>query len=167
MNQITFNGQWDALAFFQTTAARNRLAISENFVTVPVSGLDGLSELIATSQSSPNIIAVDDSAEGFTTLDNTPSRRIARSVFLSMRHAAGDMDARSQCLAIEHELFRQLMTVLIRQRTALDLNLVHIDPRVTFNEIDRYFAPGAACAWFTIAFQAPLDLTYRPEEWTQ
>ena len=162
-----YTGQWDAAAYFRDLTARNRLARKEGFEFVEISGLKGLSDLLAEARTSANIIAVDDTSEGYTQIVNTPFRRAVKCVYISMRHRPLDMDARKECLAIEAELFRQIASQIIRERTRLQLRHITIDPKITFNEIDTYFAPGSACAFFQIAVDIPMDMVYRPEEWQE
>ena len=82
-----------------------------------------------------------------------------------MRHAVDDMDARNECMETMRELFRQLMSVLIFEETNLEQSCIYLAPRISFNEVDRYFFSGCACAYFTIAVDRFTDLRYREEEW--
>ena len=84
-----------------------------------------------------------------------------------MRHAAEDMAARSECMEIMRELFRQFMSKLIMEKTRLEENCIYIDPRISFNGIDRYFFSGCACAYFQIAVDVYTDLRYNEDEWKQ
>jgi hypothetical protein len=63
------------------------------------------------------------------------------------------------------ELFRQFMSVLILERVKLEQNRIYLDPRISFNEIDRYFFSGCACAYFQIAIDVFTDLRYNENEW--
>ena len=160
------NGRWNASAFFQNLVQRNKLAKRENFVFCEVSGLDGFEEAVASMQTAPAIVAVSDIADGYTALNNTPRTRRVKTVFFAMRHAAEDMDARSECMEIMRELFRQFMSALLPEKTRLEQNCIYIDPRIQFSEIDRYFFNGAAGAYFQIAVDCYTDLVYRSDEWT-
>lgn len=102
---------------------------------------------------------------GFTELNNSPHTRRVKTVFLAMRHALDDMTAREECMETMRELFRQFMTRLILERTRLEENCVYLDPRITFQEIDRYFFSGCACAYFQIAVDVFTDLRYNKDEW--
>ena len=76
-----------------------------------------------------------------------------------------DMTAREECMETMRELFRQFMTCLILERTHLEENCIYLDPRITFQEIDRYFFSGCACAYFQIAVDVFTDLRYNEAEW--
>ena len=65
------------------------------------------------------------------------------------------------------ELFRQFMSVLIKERTRLQERCIYLDPRISFQEIDRYFFSGAACALFQIAIDKYTDLQYNSSEWQE
>ena len=159
------NGRWDAAAFFENLTATNKLAQSEQFVFCRVSGLDGFEEAVNEAQSQTAFVCVSDIADGYTELNNTPRTRRVKTVFLAMRHAAEDMSARSDCMEIMRELFRQFMSKLILEKTRLEENCIYIDPRISFNEIDRYFFSGCACAYFQIAVDVYTDLRYNADEW--
>ena len=82
-----------------------------------------------------------------------------------MRHAIDDMEARNECMEIMRELFRQLMSVLTLERVKLEQNCIYLDPRISFNEIDRYFFSGCACAYFQVAVDVFTDLRFSEDDW--
>lgn len=156
---------WQAAAFFETLLAKNKLARSERFVFCRVSGLDGFEEALADMQTTANFCCVSDIADGYTELNNSPRTRRVKTVFLAMRHRAEDMEARTACMETMRELFRQFMSVLILEKTKLEQSAIYLDPRISFNEIDRYFFSGCACAYFQIAVDKYTDLRYNADEW--
>ena len=156
---------WSATDFFQSLINKNKLAKAENFTFCRVSGLEGFEEALHTLQSSTAFCCVSDIADGYMELHNTPRSRRIKTVFLAMRHAVDDMDARNACMETMRELFRQLMSVLILEKTKLEQSCIYLDPRISFHEVDRYFFSGCACAYFTIAVDRFTDLRYREEEW--
>jgi len=159
------NGRWDAAVFFENLTATNKLAQCEQFVFCRVSGLDGFEEAVNQAQTQQAFVCVSDIADGYTELNNTPRTRRVKTVFLAMRHAAEDMAARSDCMEIMRELFRQFMSKLILEKTRLEENCIYIDPRISFNEIDRYYFSGCACAYFQIAVDVYTDLRFNADEW--
>lgn len=156
---------WNATAFFEELTHANRLAADKNFVFCRVSGLEGFEEALGQMQSAQSFVCVSDIADGYTELNNSPRTRRVKTVFLAMRHAVDDMDARTDCIETMRELFRQFMSVLILEKTKLEQDCIYLDPRISFNEIDRYFFSGCACAFFTIAVDRFTDLRYHEEEW--
>lgn len=159
------NYNWDAVNFFETLTDENLLAREEKFTFCRVSGLDGFEEALETMQSSVAFVCVSDIAGGYTELNNTPRTRRVKTVFLAMRHALNDMAARQECMDTMRELFRQFMSKLILEKTKLEQHCIYLDPRITFTEIDRYFASGCACAYFQIAVDVFTDLRYDKGEW--
>ena len=157
---------WDASAFFEGLTQRNRLAQANNFCFCRVSGLDGFEEALQNMQSTTAFVCVSDLSQGYTALNNTPRTRRVKTVYLAMRCAVDDMAARQQCLDTMQELFRQFMSVLIREETRLRERFIYLDPRISFHEIDRYFFSGCTCAFFEIAIDKYTDLRYNPDEWT-
>ena len=97
-------------------------------------------------------------------ISRTTTRRV-KTVFFAMRHALDDMEARQQCMDIMRELFRQFMSVLIQEKTRVEEEHIYLDPRISFQKIDRYFLSGCACAFFQVATDVYTDLRYNQEEW--
>ena len=159
------DGQWNATAFFEYLTSINALARDENFIFCRVSGLDGFEEALAQMQTQSAFVCVSDIADGYTELNNTPRTRRIKTVFLAMRHAVDNMDARTECMETMRELFRQFMSRLLLEKVRLEQNYIYLDSRISFNEIDRYFFNGAACAYFQIAVDVFTDLRLRQEEW--
>ena len=164
MNEI-LNGRWDASEFFLRLTATNTLALAEGFTFCRVSGLEGFEEAVAQLQTKNAFVCVSDINDGYTELNNTPRTRRIKTVFMAMRHKADDMEARTECMEIMRELFRQFMSQLILEKVKLEQNCIYLDPRITFTEIDRYFFNGAAGAYFQIAVDVYTDLRLNPDEW--
>ena len=156
---------WNAPQFFEELVANNKLAVAEGFTFCKVSGLEGFEEALHAMQQATAFCCVSDIADGYTELNNTPRTRRIKTVFLAMRHAIDDMDARNECMEIMRELFRQYMTVLIREKTRLQEKFIYLDPRIRFTEIPEYFMGGCACAFFEVAVDKFTNLQFNPEEW--
>ena len=132
MKQSTIN--WNSTDFFQHLTATNKFAKQHEFVFARVSGLDGFEEALHTLQSATAIIAVSDISQGYIEVNNSPHTRRVKTVFLAMRHALGDMEARQSCMDTMREVFRQFMSMLILERTKLEQNNIYLDPRISFQE---------------------------------
>ncbi len=124
-------------------------------------------EALAKMQMKTAFVCVSDISQGFTDINNTPHTRRVKTVFLAMRHAIDDMKARQRCMDNMRELFRQFMSVLILEQTKLQEHSIYLDPRISFQEIDRYFLSGCACAYFQIAVDTYTDLQYNSDEWSK
>ena len=164
-NNDTFN--WDATSFFEGLTKRNKFARSKKFTFCRVSGLDGFEEALAKMLTKSAFVCVSDISQGFTDINNTPHTRRVKTVFLAMRHSLDNMVARQTCMDMMRELFRQFMSVLILEQTRLQQHSIYIDPRISFQEIDRYFLSGCACAYFQIAVDTYTDLQFNEAEWTE
>ena len=156
---------WNAAKFFSDLTARNKLAREKRFTFCRVSGLDGFEEALQKSLTHSAFVCVSDISQGYTQLNNTPQTRRVKTVFLAMRHAINDMTARERCMDIMRELFRQYMSVLILEQTRLQQHNIYLDERISFQEIDKYFFTGCACAYFQIAVDTFTDLQYNAAEW--
>ncbi len=165
MANIEKNFEWDAEAFFRNLVETNRLAQDKGYRFATVSGAEGLEEYIETVKATTCAVCLSEESPGVVSLNNTPHTRRVKTVFLMKRHKLNDMEARKKCLAEMRELFRQFMSVVFKQRTQIEQGLIYFDERVQFTEIERYFAAGAACAYFQIAYNVYTDLRYNPDEW--
>ncbi|MBD5226864.1 MAG: hypothetical protein HDS67_02250 [Bacteroidales bacterium] len=160
------NGRWSANDFFRDLTARNIMCRRNGFAFRTVSGLAGFEEALAAALDDVAFVAVSDTADGYTQINPTPSTRRVKTVFMAMRHDPDDQQARNRAFDLMHEIFNQFMSVLIQERTRLEQNRIYLDERITFQEIDRYFFTGAACAHFSLAFDVFNDLRYDPRQWT-
>ena len=158
---------WNATAFFADLTKRNRFAVANGFRFCKVSGLEGFEEVLAAMQSHSAFVCVSDISQGYTDINNTPHTRRVKTVFMAMRHAIDNMDARLVCMDKMRELFRQFMSVLILEQTKLQQHAIYLDPRISFQEIDRYFFSGCACAYFQIAIDTYTDLQFNAGEWDE
>lgn len=158
---------WDAAAFFERLTKSNKLAVDKGFRFERVSSLEGFHTLISSALTMKACVAVSDTSEGGTEMNNTPHTRRIKTVFIFMRHKADSMQARQSCLDMMNELFRQFISVLIKEKTRLSEDCIYMDPYIKFHEIDKYFFSGGACAFFQIAVDTFTDLSYNPDEWIQ
>lgn len=158
---------WNAAAFFERLTKNNKLAIAKKFQFQSVSSLEGFHTLISKTLSMKACVAVSDTSEGGTEMNNSQHTRRVKTVFLFMRHAADRQDLRQNCIDTMNELFRQFLTVLIQEKTRLAEDCIYMDPYIKFHEIGKYFYSGGACAFFQIAIDTFTDLRYNPDEWNQ
>ena len=160
---------FDSIAFFRHLTSSNRLAREFNFRFAVVSGLDGFEDALHDALDMQALVAVDDTSEGGIDIVNTPHKKSFRTVYLFMRHTTEEnwMEARQKCFRIMRELFRQFASVLIRERSRLRLENVILGENISFNEIDRYFFTGGACAFFQIEVDKYVSLVLNEEEWLQ
>ena len=157
--------EWNAAYFFSRLLSYNKFALENGFKFARVSSLEGFEELISRALTVKAYVAVSDTSQGTVIMNNTPHTRRVKTVFMFMRHKVDDMAAREKCMDKIRELFRQLMSVLILERTRIRENCIYIDENVSFTEIDRYFYTGGACAYFQIYIDTYTDMSYRSEEW--
>lgn len=156
---------WNSASFFRSLTESNVYARRYGFVFRTVSGLEGFHSTISGALKTKAMVAVCDTSEGAMEIDNTPHTRRVKTVFLFMRHPAGDDDARLECMNVMRELFRQFMSVLVRESVRLEEHCIYVDPRISFTEVDRYFFLDGACAFFQIAVENYVNLEYNESEW--
>lgn len=163
--EINLNYNWDATSFFENLTFKNKLAQAKGFRFCRVNGLEGFQNVLASMQNTTAFVCVNDIAQGYTQLDNSPHTRRIKTVFLAMRHKIDDASARQEKFETLRELFRQFMTVLIKEKTKLTEHCIDIDRRISFHEIDEYFFTGCACAHFSVAIDIQTDLRYDENDW--
>lgn len=159
----TFN--WDAAEFFERLTTGNKLAKENEFQFLRVSSLEGFHDALTDHYGGSAFVAVSDVSTGFVSLVGAPRTRRIKTVFLAMRHAIGNDEAREECFAIMREIFRQFMSALIIEGGKVEEHNATIDTNVTFNEIDKYFYTDAACAYFQLSVDSYTDLQYNLDEW--
>lgn len=160
---------FDAVSFFNRLTDVNRLARQYGFRFKVVSGIDDFGDALATLQEQYPLVCVSDTSDGQFDLDNSPGTSVIKTVFMFMPHGIIEegWQARRRCFAVMHELFRQFLSVIIREQSRLCLDGIYIDRSIHFTEMDRYFFSGGACAYFNIMVSKPTDLILRQEEWTE
>ncbi len=158
---------FDASAFFKHLTAANRLAVAHGFRCVDVSGLDEFEGALNEMQEQTPLVCVSDTSDGLISLDNAPRTQRVKTVYMFMPHPIDDNWAlhRKRCFSIMREIFRQFLSVLIRQHTRLHLDGMYLQRQITFSEIERYFFSGGACAFFEIIVDKATDLQLRHDEW--
>ncbi len=158
---------FDASAFFKHLTKSNRLAVSMGFEYADVSDLDGFEGALNDMQEYRPLVCVSDTSDGMISLDNAPRTQRIKTVYMFMPHPIDEnwAEHRKQCFVIMREIFRQFLSVLIRQHTRLHLDGLYLQRQITFSEIDRYFFSGGACAFFQLVVDKATDLQLRLDEW--
>lgn len=165
MEQSSFN--WNATAFFKRLTENNRLAVDGKFEFRSVSSLEGFLTALPGLVSMKGMVAVCDTSDGRLSLDNTPHNRRVKTVYLARRHKVDSAGEREEAMAVLRELFRQFMSVLLQEKIRLEQQAIIIDNNIAFQEIDKYFFTGAACACFHITVSTFTNLAYNPDEWIE
>ena len=161
--------RFNLAALIKRLTELNRLAREHGFVYMDVSDLEGFSDALESMQDPRPLVCVSDTSAGGISLDNTPSTRCIRTVFMFYPHPIAENyeGHRQRAFEVMRELFRQLLTVIIRQSTKLSMEGLYLDRTVSFEEIDRYFFSGGACAYYNIAIDRYTDLQLRDDEWIE
>ena len=164
MNTLT---NWDATAFFRQLTNTNVLARAHQFKFCSISGLSDFQELLGSMSSTTAFVCLDDIAEGYIELHNSPRTRRVKNVFFAMRHPIDNLAKRAECMETMRELFRQFASKLILESTRLQERQLYLDPRIRFSEVPEYFAPGCACVRFQVAVDLFTDLRFNQSEWEE
>lgn len=156
---------FDSVGFFKRCTEESKLAKSLGFGFARVSGLESFEDALKSLTIYPALVCATDSSDGYLQFSNSPHERRVHTVFLAMRHAEGDMEARQRCLDTLRVLFRQFVSRIIRERDRIELGCQAIDEKITFQEVDRWFFPGCACAYFNIAVTEWESIFFDERQW--
>lgn len=156
---------FDSIGFFENCTKASKLARKYGFGFVRVSGLESFEDALKSLTIYPALVCATDSSEGYIEFSNTPHEMRVHTVFLAMRHADGNMTERQNCLVILRKLFRQFISRIIRERDRIEHDCEFLTDRITFNEVDRWFFPGCACAYFNITEIIWESIYYDEDEW--
>lgn len=156
---------WDAVSFFESLVERNKLAQSLGMRFCVVSSLRGMEDAVNSMQDATAFCCVQDSSPGVANLEPSPSVDRIKTVYLVARFSLMDMDARTQALNALQDVFRQFMSVLIRERTRLEQQAIYIDSSIDFTELSEFFLSGCVCAYFNIKVNTAVDMRYIESEW--
>lgn len=162
---IPKNINWNAYNYFDALIKKNKLAQEKGFKTFVCSGLEGFNDALQTYQKTTSFLCVDDLSDGYIELNNSPHTRRVKMIFLARRHKVDDMAARNQAMELLRELFRQLMSKFLLEKTRIEQNLLYVNSQIRFNEINRYFMNGCACAYFSITIDTYTNLMVNKDEW--
>lgn len=159
-------GDWDAASYFKKLTEESKLARAEGFAFGRCSGLEGFEDAINKMSRTNAMVLVSDVSDGYLELADAPKSRRIKTVFMFMRHAVGNMEARSRCMSVMRNLFKQYMSRLLKSRMDMQMQNLYFDPRIQFNEVEQYFFDGGACAYFQLAVDVYTDLRFNPDDWT-
>lgn len=158
---------WNAQSFFQKLTVSSKLAADMKAKFCSVSGPQGFEDMLATMKTTPAFVAVCSEEEGSLDLENTSRSKVVYIVFIALRYKIDSMEQRKKAMAKIRRLFSQFLSVMIQEKTRLEQECIYIDQSVPFKEIDKYFFPCAACAFFQISVTRYSDISYNPDEWIE
>lgn len=160
----------DFYNYFSEICAKSRLAQEGGFVFAKVSGISGLEECVAQSQTANAFFAVDDVTDGAVIQKNGHffTRRIL-TVILLQRFDLQEQQSYNQAMETCRRLRQQIFSRLLRDRTRPEYReLTYIDlSQSLFRELER--ATLAACTGTYIMFNVdiPTNYAYNADEWTE
>lgn len=159
---------FDFNRYIERLAAANRLARDEGFATARCSGVESLEGLLQQMQSAERIIAVSDVCdESLMQRGGGWMKRRLFTVFILSRFTLGDMADYGQQMGLCRELYRQLLSRLLRdgERWANDMIYLNMGD-VRSMELGGTFLAGATGLYFMLTMDEPTDISYDESLWT-
>ena len=153
---------FDAVTYMQQLHGELKV-LAAKYKFEKVSGIGALEGVLENSRKHKHFFAVDDSQDG-TTLRRGGSyfERRPYSVFILGKADYGNMEQRAAVLAEAKEIYRHLMSRLIKDKLSIPiLNMEHIN----FYEVPPAFAHGCSGLYFIFNVEVPVNLTYDAAAW--
>lgn len=163
MNEIP--GFWSATDYFRGLIELNKMAVREKVKFCQVSSLQGFQDVLAELKGRRPVFAASDTSYGNLYTENTPHFERIKLFFIAFPCPLDKMEARENAMRKVRDLFRQLISALLLEKTRLEQDHIYIDEEITFNEIDKYVFSGMAAAYFNVRVINYTDTSYNPDEW--
>lgn len=159
---------FDVSHYIKTLAAKNRLAIAEQFYGCTCTGPESLEGIVQTLTRQRAFVCVDDTSPG-TLVQRSGGWLMQRhaTVWLVKRYPLDDESERSKAMDVCRQLMRQFCSRLIADEDVLQHAFIYLDAkRITTLDLGAHFIPAATGVSFMFAWEEPTDLQYHVEEWT-
>lgn len=164
MNGNTF---FDARTYFEKICAENKLAVAENFHFATCPGIENLEGVINDVRKVANFFVFDDTVEGqnFRGSGGGYFRKRVFTVSLLRRYRLNDMNDREAQLAVCRELYKQIVSRLIKDKRE-NPNLVYLDTNsIFYREFDKIIFNGCTGLYFMLECAEPENLCYNADQW--
>lgn len=158
---------FDAEAYFKTLAETNKLCVEQGFRFCTCSGLENLEEAIGQFRKVNNFFIFDDTTEGqeFKGAGGGYYHKRLFTVSLMRRYRLDDMEDRAKQLEICRQLFKQLVSRMIKDKEeAIKLAYLKTD-NILYREYGRAMFSGCTGLYFIVESSEPENLCYNAEEW--
>ena len=163
MGKVFFNAQ----EYFERLCNENKLAVDEGFHFATCPGIENLEGVVNDIRKVANFFVFDDTAEGvnFRGAGGGYYRRRVFTVSLLRRYEIYNMEDREAQLAVCRELYKQILSRLIRdKRNYPDLNYLKTDS-IFYREFNKYMFSGCTGLYFMLECSEPEDFCYNESEW--
>lgn len=158
---------FDAEAYFKTLAETNKLCVEQGFRFCTCSGLENLEEAIDQFRKVNNFFIFDDTTEGqeFKGAGGGYYHKRLFTVSLMRRYRIDDMEDRAKQLEICRQLFKQLVSRMIKDKEeTIKLAYLKTD-NILYREYGRAMFSGCTGLYFIVECSEPENLCYNAEEW--
>ena len=159
------NINWDATSFFEKLASKNKLAKEKHFGFFRVSRLEGFEEVLRNLQSTANFICVKWHRPRLHGAQHNTAHSKSEDGVLCHASRSWWYGSTSGVHGHHAWVIPSVYVCTHTRKTRVEEEHIYLDPRISFQEIDRYFLSGCACAFFQVATDVYTDLRYNQEEW--
>lgn len=158
---------FDFAAYVEGMTGANRLARANRFTFCTCSGINYLEELLQNYQSVRNFVAVSDLCdESVMQVGGGWMKRRLFTVFVLARAPYGDMRAQKEAMSLCRELYRQMLSRLLRDEADLRNDLIYLNLQdVRSSELGGSFLNGCTGLYFMLTMDEPTDISFNGEEW--
>lgn len=159
---------FDYTAYFSELTRTNRLACRNKFVFCTCSGVDYLEGVLEHFRTAAHLVCTSDICEE-TTFQQGGGwfRRRLLTVFVLSRFNPQQAGSYAEAMDLCRELYRQFVSQMLHDRTGLSDRLLYMNlADIRSRELGGSFLNSCTGLYFMISVDEPVELVYRPEEWT-
>lgn len=163
MGTVFFNAQ----EYFGRICKENKLAVAEKFHFTTCPGIENLEGVINDLRKVANFFVFDDTTEGqnFRGSGGGYFRKRVFTVSLLRRYRLNDMEDREKQLSVCRELYKQIVSRLIKDKTDCD-DLIYLKTdSIFYREFNKYMFSGCTGLCFMLECSEPENLCYNAELW--
>ena len=157
------------LTYLQTIIPQNRLFQDSGWVLSTCSGLEGLEGALQRLRTAHHHVCISDTTDSETfRRSGAWFLREVYTIFLTSRYdTRTSQRTYQQALQECREMRRQIISRLLKDEIELRQEMLFLDiDSFRSRDLGGYFLDAHTGLYFMVAFARPLDLTFKPTEWT-
>ncbi len=160
---------FDALAYFEDLAKKNKLCREKGFRPAFCSGPDSIEGVMQEFQKTANFVMIDDTTDGNTYSEGVSFfQRRVYTVFILASYKWDDMADRKEKLNLCREIFKQFVRRMIWDRAQHenaddDITFLNVE-KIYSKEYGRYTMSGVTGLYFMVGNDEPESMEYEDEQ---
>lgn len=163
------NEIFNALAYFEQLAQKNKLCRANGFKPVFCSGPDSIEGIMQEFQKTANFVMIDDTTDQNMYSEGVSYfKRRVYTVFVLASYKWDDMEDREDKLNLCREIFQQFVRRMIWDRAQQenegdDITFLNVE-KIYSKEFGRYTMNGVTGLYFMVENDEPTTMDYEDDE---